>query len=85
MPRASRPVAMPRRLVTPAACSWPPRAARSQLGDDERHPVRHQAADEVHVAGQPIESFATPTAAFARFAVLPRRGRRRSLDHLIRP
>ena len=27
----------------------------AQLGDDERHPVGHQAADEVHVAAKPIE------------------------------
>ena len=30
-------------------------AVDAELSDDERHPVRHQAADEVHVAGQPIE------------------------------
>jgi hypothetical protein len=26
-----------------------------QVGDDERHPMRHKARDEMHIAGQAIE------------------------------
>jgi hypothetical protein len=49
-----------------------------QCGDDERHPLRHQPADEKHIARQPVELKA-PIVVAKLLGKFQRRGELRAL------